>query len=182
MDNHELRNLVRKIDHYKEIRQNTEEYRTIWKKELKAFIFDSLTKIVEMTGFEANIELRENLENLESIILDIGRSESGIFELMGNDTRRPLIRNNGMLIYQQIFNGKIQVMFTYPYIEGFGTPRQPNVIAIYRPEELKEPFLVRHIEEFIKAVTDWEDFDDEEPSPIGFNMSFTTPTETDGND
>ena len=76
------------------------------------------------------------------------------------------------MIYQQLYNGKVQVMIVYPFIEGFGEPRPPKVISIYRPEEIKTPFLLRHMEEFIKEITQWEDFDDDDQAAakIGFNV------------
>jgi hypothetical protein len=54
-----------------------------------------------------------------------------------------------------------------------------------RPDELKVPFIIRHMEAFLKDITDWEDFDDEEQkssaigfNPIGFNANEGQPQET----
>jgi len=46
------------------------------------------------------------------------------------------------------------------------------MIAIYRPEELKTPFLIRHMEDFIKEITHWEDLDDDDQptNKIGFQI------------
>ena len=88
-----------------------------------------------------------------------------------HNLKKPLIRQNGMLIYQQLFNGKIQVLILPPYIEGLGEPRPPKMVGIYRPEEIKDPFIVRHCEEFIRDMTDWEDYDDDEPSKVGYGQS-----------
>jgi hypothetical protein len=63
------------------------------------------------------------------------------------------------------------VMIVLPYIEGYGEPRPPKNVEILRPEELKQGFILRHVEEFLKDVTDWEDYDDDQPAKpvIGFN-------------
>ena len=101
-----------------------------------------------------------------------------MFHKVGEDIKRHLIKNNGSLVYQQLFNGKVVVVINYPYIETYGQPHPPKTIAIYRPEELKEPYFVRHMEEFVKEVTNWEDYDDDEPNQrIGFQMNFQPPTE-----
>ena len=106
----------------------------------------------------------------------LGSEESGITEIINEKTDKPLIKHNGSLVYQQLFNGKVQVMIGFPYIEGFGEPRQPKVIGIYRPEEIKPPFLVRHMEDFIKEITMWEDFDDDEiPHIIGYQSGAIPP-------
>ena len=52
-------------------------------------------------------------------------------------------------------------------------PRPPKTLAIYRPDEIKTPFILRHVETLITEITAWEDYDDEEtvmPARIGFNI------------
>ena len=72
-----------------------------------------------------------------------------------------------------LFNGKIIVLINYPFIENYGQPQPPKTIAIYRPEELKEPYFIRHMEEFLQEITKWEDYDDDEPTKrIGFQLNF----------
>ena len=118
------------------------------------------------------IKVQDNVGNLEAITCSLGRSSSGIYEKVDEDTNKPLIKHNGTLIYQQLFNGKVQVMVAFPHIEGFGDPPPPKLVGIYRPQEIKQPFIERHLEEFVKTVTKWEDFDDDEQAPnkIGFNL------------
>jgi hypothetical protein len=78
---------------------------------------------------------------------------------------------------------KIMVMIVSPHIEGYGDPKPPLSLEILRPDELKVPFILRHIETFLRDITEWEDYDDEQPTktgqgfnPIGFNTE-TTPEE-----
>ncbi len=169
----DLTNLKRKVTQYQEVLLNTRAYRQTWKDSLKDFIIAQLEEMVKETGLTAEIELKETVENMSAILLELGQVKSGIFEDLGNDVKRHLIKHKGSLIYQQLFNGKIIVLINYPFIEGYGEPRPPKQIAIYRPEEIKPPFLLRHLEEFVKEVTNWEDFDDDEPAKtIGFNMNF----------
>jgi hypothetical protein len=74
------------------------------------------------------------------------------------------------------------VLINYPFIEKYGQQQPPKTIAIYRPEEIKVPFILRHLETFISEITNWEDYDDDAPEPnqrIGFKMNFdatATPT------
>jgi len=171
----ELRNLHTKIDNYQKILANTVSYRQVWKTELKESIKQRLGVILDCCGLKAEIIEKDEVDNLEAVILSLGRERSGIAEIIAEDTRRPLIKTNGALIYQQLFNGKIQVMIVFPAIEGYGDQLPPKMIGIYRPEELKEPFIIRHMEEFFKEIIAWEDFDDDKPAQnqrIGFNMNY----------
>ena len=164
-------NLKRKVDHYKELRENTLLYRKQWKEGVKDLIISTLNKICQDVGLDAKTEVRSELENLEAIIMTLGDVKSGLFQLISPDLQRDLIKHNGSLVYQQLFNGKIIVLVNYPFIESYGQPRPPKTLSIYRPEELHSPFFVRHVEEMLQEISSWEDYDDDEPmARIGFNM------------
>lgn len=174
----ELYNLKKKVARYKEIIQNIREYREIWKTSLRDNIAQKLNYMVEQSELEADIEIRTEMENLEAVVLNLGDVKSGMYTQVNEEIKRHLIKHKGALIYQQLFNGKIIVLIQYPYIENYGQPKQPKTIAIYRPEELQDPYIIRHIEQFIQEISTWEDFDDDEPNNrIGFNLNFAPPTE-----
>jgi hypothetical protein len=178
MEDTELFNLKQKIAQYKNVLQNTQNYRAVWKESLRDEIVGKLKGLVESTSLEAKIDVRSEMENLEAIVLSLGEAKSGMFQKVNEEVQRHLIKHNGALIYQQLFNGKVIVLINYPFIENYGQPRPPKTVAIYRPEELKEPYFVRHMEEFIQEVTNWEDFDDDEPNKrIGFELNFGSVTE-----
>lgn len=169
----ELINLKRKVSTYKEVVANTRAYREIWKESLRDRITSVLEGMVKGCELEAKVELRSDMENLEAIVLSLGDVKSGMWQEINSNIKRHLIKHNGSLIYQQLFNGKIIVLINFPFIENYGQPRPPKTIGIYRPEEMKEPFFVRHMEEFINDITNWEDYDDDEPSKkIGFDINF----------
>jgi len=164
--------LIGKVQRYHQVLANTRTYRERWTAYLKTMIIDELNKMLEVTGLSGKVETNDRIQNLENVMLTMGSEESGIAEVITEKVDKPLIKHNGALIYQQLFNGKVQVMITYPFIEGFGEPRPPRMIAIYRPEELKTPFLIRHMEDFIKEITHWEDLDDDDQptNKIGFQI------------
>ena len=171
----ELGTLLAKAENYKQILENTLLYRKKWSSEMKPLISKSLKTILKKTGIKGKIDIQDKIINLEAIVLDLGRTSSGIVEQLDNtDIRRTMIKNNGALIYQQLFNGKVMIMLVSPYIEGYGEPKPPRPLEILRPEELTETFIIRHVETFLKEIADWEDYDDDEPStknafnPIGF--------------
>ncbi len=172
----ELFSLKRKVELYKEVLANTEHYRERWKSDLKPMIVNLLQAMAKEVDLKVKLEEKVQMENLEAVVMSLGTTKSGMFQKLENGIEMPLIRHGGSLIYQQLFNGKVIVMIQYPFIENYGQPRQPKTVAIYRPEELKEPYFIRHFEEFVHEITSWEDFDDEEPTKrIGFEMNFGKP-------
>ena len=170
----DLFNLKKKVRQYQTVLDNTVKYRAVWKESLRDRLMSSLGEMIRETELDAEVSIKEGMENLEAVVLSLGETKSGIYESINEEIKRHLIKHNGSLIYQQLFNGKVIVLINYPAIEGYGQPRPPKTIAIYRPEEIKPPFLVRHMEEFIGEITMWEDYDDDEPSQkIGFHLNFS---------
>lgn len=166
-------NLQRKVNTYKEIVKNTRAYREVWKESLKDMIVKQLTEVSTAVGLEGKVEVKSELENLEAVVFSLGDVKSGMYQEVNESIKRHLIKHNGSLIYQQLFNGKVIVIINYPFIENYGKPHPPKTLAIYRPEELKEPFFVRHLEELVTDITNWEDYDDDEPNKkIGFKFNF----------
>jgi hypothetical protein len=179
----DLQNLQKRVTRYKEVLDNTNSYREAWQKELKANIITQLKELCEKVGLNATVETREEMTNLEAIVLTLGVVDSGLGEpIVAGGRRRDLIKHNGALIYQQLFNGKILVMINFPFIEKYGQPQQPKQVAIYRPEEIKEPYLLRHLETFVTEISQWEDYDDDQPAEqnqrIGFQLNFNEEKKT----
>jgi len=163
-------NTTDKVEKYNSILSNTTNYRKDWCDSLKIMIQDELNKVIKETNLSAYVELKDDIENLEVISFSLGTEISGIAEkLPGNKTKRPFIKSNGSLIFQQLFNGKVMMMIMYPYIEGYGQPKPPMTLEILRPEEFKPPFVLRYVETFLKEVIEWEDFDDDVPEKMGMN-------------
>jgi len=176
----ELNNLKNKVAYYQAIVKNTRAYREAWANGLEDFITKTLTEVAKEINLEAKVTTKSDFENLEAIVFSLGDVKSGMYQEVNDNIKRHLIKHNGSLVYQQLFNGKIMVIINLPFIENYGEPQPPKTLAIYRPEEIQEPFLIRHIEELISALTAWEDYDDDKPTPntgqrIGFNMNFPDP-------
>ena len=168
--------IVSRIEKYKQILRNTSDYRNEWYNHIKPMLESVLNEflaIAELTN--AKVVIANHIENLETITLDLANTNSGISENVENSgVKRIMVKYNGSLIYQQLFNGKIMVMIQSPYIEGYGEQKPPAPIEILRPDELTYPFIIRHLELFLKDITDWEDFDDDQPQKqhtIGFTPS-----------
>lgn len=172
----DIQTLQRKVERYKEVLENTRRYREIWNAGLKQNIINHLQELASGGGIPATVGEVGEVKNLEAVFLTMGVGESGLGKSVANGIHREMIKQNGSLVYQQLFNGKVLVLINYPFIEEYGEPKPPKTIAIYRPEELKEPYFQRHVETFISELTIWEDYDDDlftEPNQrIGFKMNF----------
>ena len=159
---------------YTEILNQVIIFRNEWAKTLKKFIINESETILKHTGIVANIEVEEQFENLESITISLGKSISGIAENIMADVKRNIIKDQGSLIYSQLFNGKIQAWMTYPIIEGLMQPKPPKMIGIYAPPEFNEKLIMSNFDDFFKELIEWENYDDDQPGhssgKIGFGL------------
>lgn len=90
MDNKvDFGSLMVKVSVYKDILSNTVEYRKKWPELLKPMIKEVLNEFVVQSGIKAEIKEQDKIDNLESVVLDLGRSSSGISEHMDDtDVKR----------------------------------------------------------------------------------------------
>nr|CBL87156.1 hypothetical protein S3_858_0007 [uncultured Sphingobacteriia bacterium]CBL87199.1 hypothetical protein S3_891_0011 [uncultured Sphingobacteriia bacterium]CBL87213.1 hypothetical protein S3_892_0005 [uncultured Sphingobacteriia bacterium] len=177
----DLTTLKSRVNNYHEILGNIKSFRQDWEKTLKLMIIKTLEEAIKETKLSADIVIKDQVENLEAIVLDLGRTHSGMQEKVEDtDIKKTIIKTQGALVYQQLFNGKVMVMIVYPYIDGYGEPRPPKNLEILRPHELRQEYIIRHMEEFLNEVTQWEDYDDDLPekSVIGFNKPIDSQQET----
>jgi len=145
-------NIQGKVTKYNAILENTSNYRKEWKN-LKKTITENLDKIIKETKLNAFVDVKDDIENLEVITLSLGTEVSGIAEkLPGSKVKRPFIKSNGALIFQQLFNGKVMMMVMYPFIEGYGQPKPPMTLEILRPEEFKPVNVLRYTETFLRRI------------------------------
>jgi hypothetical protein len=164
--------LHRKVLEYKNILSNTDKFREVWRTSLRDHIVKTLKDIVKDIELQAYVDVQTPVVNLEAVVLSLGVEKSGLAQRIDSHLKRDFIKQRGSLIYQQLFNGKIIVLIQYPFIENYGQPHEPKTIAIYRPEELLPDFFMRHLEEFMTEITQWEDFDDDVPAKrIGFPIN-----------
>ena len=171
-----LTNLTRKVADYHRVLAQTESYRKTWDDGLETEIKTALEHLITETKLAATVEVKEEIANLAAITLSLGNIRSGLKQDVVEGVSRDMIKHNGSLVYQQLFNGKVVVIVQYPFIENYGKPQPPKQIGIFRPEELRAPYFQRHVEELLTEVTKWEDYDDDEPNQkIGFKLNFEQP-------
>ena len=72
--------LKAKVSKYTKVKQNTHDYRDQWRSGKRQMIIDTLQGIIDNTDLEAEIDVRDDIENLEVIMFNLGRTKSGIRE------------------------------------------------------------------------------------------------------
>ncbi|MGB3007943.1 MAG: hypothetical protein WBC06_15620 [Chitinophagaceae bacterium] len=170
-----INQLNKKVAAYNHVLENTILFRKEWRDAVKQLISGTLQDFLVNSGMKGKLVENNDMENLESISMELGRSSSGIAQNNGtDDLKNFMIKNNGALLYQQLFNGKIMAMVQPPHIEGYGEKKEPHFLEIVTPGEISTSLIYQHVESLLDIITEWEDFDDDSPQkktafqPIGF--------------
>lgn len=166
-------NLKNKVKALNSVMKNTKEYRKAWDNGLKEMIVSTLETIAKKSKLKGVVEVQDQMNGMETITLGLGLTKSGITERVSEKVEKPLIRMNGILLFQQLFNGKVSIWINYPYIEGIGEPKSPRMLEIVRPHEINEETILAYIEQFVDEIIAWEDYDDDvPPQPVSTGIGF----------
>ena len=76
----DLFNLSRKVAQYKEVLSQTGTYREAWKNGLKDKLIKFLEESIKDVGLKAKVETRNQLENMEAVVLTLGDVKSGMYQ------------------------------------------------------------------------------------------------------
>ena len=164
--------IKQRAEKYRKMLQQVVDFRSVWEEQLKEFIKTNAEAVLKHTDTDAKIEIEEKFEHLESVTISLGKSISGIAENIDKNTKRNIVKDNGSLIYSQLFNGKVQVWLTYPLIEGLMQPKEPKMIGIYAPPEFNEGLILSNFDDFFKELIDWENYDDDKPGQAVTRIGF----------
>jgi hypothetical protein len=159
------------FDKYVDTLKTVQERRQLWKTETKDKIIEILTLIQNSFKFDWHIQRLEQIENYQTININCNNQSSGMVEtIIDNETGKPkkfkaYVKYGGYLAYCQSYNGKINVIIGFPYIEEWVTQKDAEVIATIEPNQMTEEMISQHVIKFLQTMTEWEGMD---RPPIGF--------------
>lgn len=168
-DENDLSTYWEKLQKAKADISNRQKY---WQQTCASFLERNLNEVIQKYQIEAVVKHEKRITNMEAIMLDFGRTESGLYEISSPETQRPFIKDFGSLIYSQIYNGKVSVWIRYPVIEGLMDRQAPKVLYLYEPSEITPSHIYSHIKDTLKELAEWED-QDLGRHIIGFNHKVT---------
>jgi len=172
MNEIQLEQIKNKTEAYHKALQKIQQRHQEWVQQAKPLILQTLDKIVQGVPNEWYVGLQEYNEkaaqsiNLESASLHLKNMYSGIV-YKTIDSVKSYVKYGGMLSYAQTYNRTIAVIIYYPHIEQWVEKREPLFLGNFEPSEITEVLIMKHLENFLDAMTEWED---NEREPIGFNF------------
>ena len=131
----------------------TNERQNYWNSTTKELIYSTLNLLsVDLKPMQA---LNENsVRNFDTVCLGFGPVPTNI--VIHKAAIKGLVKMGGYLFYSQVFNGKVLVGVSYPYVEELQDPTPNKGFAILDPEEVTKEKIFEHVEHFLKELTEVE--------------------------
>jgi hypothetical protein len=159
------------FDKYVDTLQKTNERRELWTNETKAKIIESLTLVKDSFKCDWLVQRLERTRNCQTINICFNTKNSGIVDVKIDESTgkekgvKSYTKHGGYLAYCQSYNGKINVIIGFPYIDEWVFQMDAKVIDTIEPERVTEELISSHVIKFLDIMTEWEGKD---RNPIGF--------------
>ena len=138
--------------------KNVNRRMDMWTSAVKEKIKSTLESVQEnFKKIDWEVQLSDGKKNLETIVMKIKDTPSGISEAGDDGKTRQYIKIGAKLGFSQMISGKINVWFEFPYWEDLQISSQlrKHMVTI-EPSYVTEGLIAGFIHQFIAEVTNYE--------------------------
>ena len=138
--------------------KNMNRRRELWTSAVKDKIKTTLEAVKNnFKKIDWEIIVSDEKKNLETVILKIKDTPSGISEVGDDGKTRQFIKIGAELGFSQMISGKINVWFDHPYWEDLQISRQlrKHMVTI-EPAYVTEGLIAGFVHQFLAEVTNFE--------------------------
>ena len=138
--------------------KNVNRRRELWTSAVKEKIRSTLESVQKnFKKIDWEVLVSDERKNLETVMLKIKDTPSGISEAQDNGDTRQFIKIGAELGFSQMISGKINVWFEYPYWEDLQISKQlrKHMVTI-EPSYVTEGLIAGFVHQFIAEITNYE--------------------------
>lgn len=150
------------FEKYTDTLKKTSERRDLWTNETKAKIIETLTLVKDSFKFDWQVQRIEGTQNYQTINICFNQKHSGIVDVTIDEATgkqksfKVYTKHGGYLAYCQSYNGKINVIIGFPYIDEWVSQMDIKVIDTIEPVQVTEELISKHVIKFLDMMTEWE--------------------------
>lgn len=163
----DLSTIGNKVKEYEAALTLITDKRERWKKETKKVLFETLNMIREAYSLDWTVQKIEECNNLEEVHIRFNKTQSGVMERKGQETR-PCIKYGGVLVFDQEYNGDVPVIVVYPHVAGCVDRIPDRKLDRIAPENITEVYIALHVVKFLDEMIKWETSNTK--NAIGFKL------------
>ena len=138
--------------------KNVNRRRDLWTSGVKDKIISTLESVQKnFKRIEWEILDSDERKNLETVIIKIKDTPSGVSEVTADGKTRQFIKIGAKLGFSQMISGKINVWFDFPHWEDLQISRQlrKHMVTI-EPAYVTEGLIAGYVHQFLAEVTSFE--------------------------
>lgn len=158
IQNFELTTIQENAFIYETHLKNMNRRRELWNNVVKEKIRSTLESVRKnFRRIEWEVIVSDEKKNLETVMLKIKDSPSGISQQMEDGSTRQFIKIGAELGFSQMISGKINVWFEYPHWEDLQISKQlrKHLVTI-EPSYVTEGLIAGFVHQFLAEVTVYE--------------------------
>lgn len=140
-----------KADYYLQVQQAIAQFRQQWEKHTRQSIIDALRDITGKVTLDWRVEENKTLENSQRVSLTFGYLIR-VHEQGG----KVMFMEEGTLLFNQVYDGRIAVTIKYPKIEIRHYKYSSKELGYFEPQEIDQAKVAHLVEQFLEAITNWE--------------------------
>jgi len=150
------------FDKYIDIVRKVNVRREFWTNETKIKIIDSLTLVKDSFNFDWQVQSLEQSRNYQTINICFNSKRSGIADIKIDEFTnkekgyKAYTKHDGYLAFCQSYNGKINLIIGFPFIDELISQMVAKVIDTIVPENLTEELISKYVITFLDTMIEWE--------------------------
>lgn len=142
------------VERYTKLQQMVKDRRDRWHRSVRNLIEEELRRIVDENRSIGWNQSTSGKANFETVILDIGRSCSGVQRIDGKGGS--YMRQGGMLSFSQSTDGRVATFVSFPHIEDLEDPVEVKLLKVMEPQEVDNEMVQLCVSKFLEDLINFE--------------------------
>ncbi len=150
-----MTNINLKVSKFNGVISGINSKRELWQSETKPLLVKVLNELKDDTKLDLIVQVLDARTNHESVNIQFKSKPSGISEKIGKSIKN-YIKWGGSLTFNQVYNGEVHIMVTYPFVDEIISQNKNTLLVIIEPGKISEEYIHARVNNFLEQMLEWE--------------------------
>ncbi len=150
-----MTNINIKASKFNTIISGINKKRDFWQSDTKPLLVKVLNRVKDEIGLDLIVQTIDARINHESVHIQFKSKPSGISEKNGKGLKA-YIKWGGGLTFNQMYNGEVHILVTYPFIDELVPPSKRMLLVRIGPDKISEEYIHARVNNFLDEMLNWE--------------------------
>jgi len=150
-----MKDIKSKVTKFNGVISGINKKRDFWQSDTKPLLVKVLNQVKDDTALDLIVQIMDAKINHESVHIQFKSKPSGISEKIGQSLKA-YIKWGGGLTFNQMYNGEVHVLVTYPFIDEIVPQTRRTLLIRMEPDKISEEFIHARVDNFLDEMLNWE--------------------------